>query len=602
MSALLLAAVWGHLAALVLLVGALSMLILAGPPVLPTARRWEATVLSWSRVLVLAAMASGLLWLLTRTAVFENRAHAALEPRAVARALLDTWPGLVWLARHALLVILATFLAVSVDLRRRRDWVAARAEALLLATLALATTSASSHAAAVSPGTALAVAVDAVHLVGTGVWVGGLVGLALLLRTVARDGGGEARTHAERVARRFSRTALVAVLLISLTGVLNSLAQVATVASLVGTWHGRLLLAKLAVLVAILGLAGVSRWRLLPALPRVSAVRSLATFVSLEAGLAVVVLGLVAAMVLATPARHAEPAWPFSFRLSFDTTAEAWATPAPAGAASLAFPPHVIEAFPTSYRRPLPPYHATSIATGMAIFREHCQRCHGADGAGAPMVDLRAAPTTRRRAGELYWLVSRGVPGRNMPAFDGSLAETQRWDVINFVRALTAAEASRTLGGEVEPDRAWLIAPDFTVAMGPLAPGALRDHRGRRMVLLVFYTLPASRPRMVELARSYSTLSVLGVEIIAVPTVPSSEAIADLGATPPVLFPVVTDGSADITATYRLFASGGHVEILVDRQGYVRAIWREGAGDVQRQVEALNAEKAPPPFPDDHVH
>jgi putative copper resistance protein D len=521
----------------------------------------------------------------------------------VARALLDTWPGLVWLARHALLVILATFLAMSVDLRRPRDWLAARAEALLLATLALATTSASSHAAAVTPGTALAVVIDVVHLVGTGVWVGGLVALVLLLRAVTRDGGGEARTHAERAARRFSRMALVAVLLISLTGVLNSLAQVATVASLVGTWHGRLLLTKLAVLVAILGLAGVSRMRLLPALPRPNAVRSLATFVSVEAGLAVVVLGLVSAMVLATPARHAEPVWPFSFRLSFDTTAEAWATPAPAGVAGLKFPPHVIEAFPTSYRRPLPPYHATSIATGMAVFREHCQRCHGAAGAGVPpMVDLRAAPTTRRRAGELFWMVSRGVPGTGMPAFDGSLAETQRWDVINFVRALTAAEASRTLGGEVQIDRPWLIAPDFTVTMGPLAPSALRDHRGRRMVLLVFYTLPASRSRMMELARSYSTLSVLGVEIIAVPTVPSPDAISDLGAAPPVLFPVVTDGSADVLATYRLFASGPHVEVLVDRQGYVRAMWREGAGDVQRQVEALNAEKAPPPFPDDHVH
>ena len=60
--------------------------------------------------------------------------------------------------------------------------------------------------------------------------------------------------------------------------------------------------------------------------------------------------------------------------------------------------------------------------------------------------------------------------------------------------------------------------------------------------------------------------------------------------------------SADIVATYQLFAPGPHVEILVDRQGYIRAIWRDAPGAVQRQVEALNAEKSPPPFPDDHVH
>jgi len=51
-----------------------------------------------------------------------------------------------------------------------------------------------------------------------------------------------------------------------------------------------------------------------------------------------------------------------------------------------------------------------------------------------------------------------------------------------------------------------------------------------------------------------------------------------------------------------MFAPGPHAEILVDRQGYVRAIWRGDGGAVQPQVEKLNAEKSPPPFPDDHVH
>src|SRR5207244_9087862 len=106
-------------------------------------------------------------------------------------------------------------------------------------------------------------------------------------------------------------------------------------------------------------------------------------------------------------------------------------------------------------------------------------------------------------------------------------------------------EDDRTPG---EPDRAWLAAPDFTVAVGPLAPGALRDDRGRRMVLLVLYTLPESRARLTELARGYDVLSVLGVEVIAVPTHASSEAIRELGASPPVLFPVVPDGHGDSVA------------------------------------------------------
>jgi peroxiredoxin len=161
----------------------------------------------------------------------------------------------------------------------------------------------------------------------------------------------------------------------------------------------------------------------------------------------------------------------------------------------------------------------------------------------------------------------------------------------------------------VETDRAWLAAPDFTISVGPLTPRTLRDYRGQRIVLLVLYDLPQSRMRMTELARHYGALSVLGVEVVAVSPRTSPEAIAELGESPPVLFPVVTDGNEDIYAAYRLFTPGAaHAELLIDRQGFIRAIWRsDQAGTldtaaVQAQVERLNEEKAPPPFPDDHVH
>jgi uncharacterized membrane protein len=106
----------------------------------------------------------------------------------------------------------------------------------------------------------------------------------------------------------------------------------------------------------------------------------------------------------------------------------------------------------------------------------------------------------------------------------------------------------------------------------------------------------------MELAQSYDLLSIIGVEIIAVPTHASPDAIRDLGASPPALFPVVTDGAVDIVTTYGLFASGLHAEFLIDRQGYIRAIWPDDTGRIQAQAEALNQEKTPPPFPDDHVH
>jgi peroxiredoxin len=193
-----------------------------------------------------------------------------------------------------------------------------------------------------------------------------------------------------------------------------------------------------------------------------------------------------------------------------------------------------------------------------------------------------------------------------MPEFGSRLVDAQRWHVINFLRALGAASDPRRIATEVEPDRAWLAAPDFTISVGPLTPRTLRDYRGR-MVLLVLYDLPQSRAWVAELARHYGALSVLGVEVVAVSPHTSPNAIAELGASPPVLFPVVTDGNEDIIATYRLFAAGAtHAEFLIDRQGYIRAIWRSdqtgipNEAAVQSQVERLNEEKAPPPL--DHVH
>jgi putative copper export protein/mono/diheme cytochrome c family protein len=652
MRALLLAVLWVHLASSVLLTGAFFMLLLAGPPPAPAARRWDGAIVAWSRLLVLAALGSGIVWLMVRTAVFENRPHAAVEVRAIWHAVLDTWPGLVWLARHGLLFVLGVFLTIRADVAERRNWIAARGEALLLAALALALVSGSSHAAAISPGVVSAVAIDVTHLLGTGFWLGALIPLALLLHLDSRDDGADSLPYAVRAVRRFSRAALITMLILVGSGVMNAIVQVETIAGLAGTTHGRLLLAKLAVLVPILVLAAVNRTYILPALPGSSdSVRSpvmarLTTFVGLEAGLALVLLALAAAMTLTTPARHGDPVWPLPFRFSLDALLNLSVTRwralvggqlalvglaaliasqlvrrrrAPLLAGSLALmaigggvglPPLVVDAYPTTYRRPLVTYDAGSIAAGMTTYQEHCAPCHGATGAGnatpsGPSVDLRGPPASRRLAGELFWLVTHGIPTRGMPEFGSRLGEMQRWNVINFIRALGAADSARGIGPQVEPDRAWLVAPDFAIAVGPLAPGALRDYRGQRMVLLVLYTLPGSRARLAKLARSYNVLSIIGVEVIAVPAQASRETINELGSSPPVLFPVVTDGNADIVATYRMFAPGPHAELLIDRQGYIRAIWREDmpqAGGVQSQVEKLNEEKSWPPFPDDHVH
>jgi putative copper export protein/peroxiredoxin/mono/diheme cytochrome c family protein len=650
MTTLFFGAQWVHLAQCVLLTGAFFLLLLAGRPATDFMRRWEQRVLYWARWLVIVALAQGIAVLAAQAGLFEDRPEAALEPQAIWHAMLDTRPGFLWMVRHGLLILLAAFLFLGGDVSARQNWIAARGEAFLLAALALILLGSSSHLAASSENP-WPQAIDMAHLLGAGIWVGGLPPLALLLYSASQNAPAP-DPYAVRTMQRFSCVALITVLILVGSGVASAWLLVGSVAGLVGTTHGLLLLAKIAVLVLALLLAAASRV-MLPALSSPTAAKSCATarrmavFIALEAALVLVVLGLATAMMVTTPALHDDPVWPWPIRISLDAVPEvpiAFVLGASgltilavvflvrrrsillsgtlfalvAGGAAVSLQPAIVRAYPTSFVLPPLTYTAGSIAEGMAIYQAHCASCHETPTPGRAALkgsprgralDLLAPGTARRSAGDLFWLITHGRPDRGMPEFGSRLQEAQCWHMINFLRAMGATADPRRVGAVVEPNDAWLAAPDVTISVGPLSPTTLRDLRGKRMVLLVLYDLPGSRERMAELARHYGALSVLGVEVVAVPPRSSPEGIAELGERPPVLFPIVTDGNEDIAAAYRLFAPGAaHAEFLIDRQGYIRAIWRSDqtgmpeADAVQAQVERLNEEKSPPALPDDHVH
>jgi putative copper export protein/mono/diheme cytochrome c family protein len=656
--ALGLAARWLHLASSVLLVGSAAMIVLAGRSDRATAQRWERRVLASAWVWALAALASGLVVVGAQTALFEGQAAAALEPRAIGRMLLNTQAGHVWLVRGGVLAVLAAFLSLRVSVERRADWRAARGEAVLLAVAALLPLAAGGHAAAVEPDTARAIASDGLHVLAAGIWVGGLLPLARLLTAASTEAGADARPYAVLAARRFSRAALAMLALLVASGTGLAIIHVGSVAGLVGTSYGRLLLTKLGLLALALAFAALNRSVLLARLggdgPTVGrpAMRRLAGFVLVEAVLALAILVIVAAMNVTPPARHEPPVWPFTFRLSFAAlegradeatraligsqigviglvaliaglAMRAWRLPLGAVAlaalgagAGLALPPLAIDAYPTTYLRPSVPYQAGAIVAGAALYQASCAGCHGPRGAGdgpdgrglprAP-ADLRAPHTAQHTAGDLFWWISHGIPGSGMPGFGSRLSEDQRWELINYLRALSAGYAARAMGPAIERDRRWLVAPDFTFAVGPTPPRALKDYRGRT-VLVVLYALPGSRARMSQLAEREGTLAMLGVEVIAVPIDADPDAIRRLGPDPRVMFPVVTEGAETIVAAYRLFAVAPHVELLVDRQGYIRSIAR-GVGEapdfeaLAAQIRLLNAEKiAAEAAPEEHVH
>lgn len=645
-----------HLATLVLTAGTWTALLLAGPPPRPTAERWEAAVCTGGWKLALGALVSGLGLLALQTAQAEGRLPAALESAALVRFALETRAGRLALVRLSLLTLLVGWISVRGDARRVPDWLAARGEGGLLALAAVVVLVAAGHGAAVTPDPTLALAMGAAHSVPAAAWAGALLPLAGLLARAAREEGADARPYAVLAVRRFSRLALLAMALLAGSGLWNARAYVGSGAGLVGTPYGRLLLAKLSLLAAILGLALANRrW-----LPRLSedaatrgrpALRRLATLMRVEAALALALLVIVSALALTPPARHLQPTWPWPFRLTVQGLETDLGRPLRAlvgsqilvlglvavlagtalrarrwlaftagaflgtGGLALLGPALSVEAYPTTFWRPTIPYSATSIAEGSTRFRELCARCHGVEGRGdgpearglpRPPTDLRSPALERRTAGDLYWWISHGRPSAGMPAFGDRLDEAARWDLVNFLRALSAS--AQPPGPSAEPGRRRLVAPDFSFAVGPMRDRTLRDYRGRRLVLLVLYTLPGSRARLAQLAANYPALGLFGLEVIAVPRDADPDPIRRLGADPPLLFPVVTEGAREIATAYGLFAPGPHAEFLIDRGGYLRALWTPSGEPAQplstllAAVQVLNEEAPGAGMAEEHVH
>ena len=115
------------------------------------------------------------------------------------------------------------------------------------------TTAATGHPVAGSlPG--LAVVVTAVHVAAMTVWLGGLVAL---LAVVLRPGVPAGELSA--ALPRYSRLAAGSVAALVVTGIVQSVREVGSPEALVATTYGWVLVAKLVLVLALLGVAGVSR-------------------------------------------------------------------------------------------------------------------------------------------------------------------------------------------------------------------------------------------------------------------------------------------------------------------------------------------------------
>ena len=175
-----------------------------------------------------------------------------------------------------------------------------RTDGIILAVLggaALFTWPLAGHAAA-SPAPAVSVVVDAVHLGGMAVWLGGLVMLAVFLLRRADE------RELEAILPIWSRWAALAVAALLLAGTVQGLIEVASIQALFDTTYGRLLLAKIVLFALVIGVAAYSRAlvRRRVAAGRPGAMRRA---VVAELVITAVVLGVSATLVQTTPARTA---------------------------------------------------------------------------------------------------------------------------------------------------------------------------------------------------------------------------------------------------------------------------------------------------------
>src|SRR2546425_4636933 len=305
---------WIALGALASLVGGLAIEVLAlradDVDLSPVRRRLRGWTVVCLCVLALTSVAE--LVLRARTLAGGDLARSV---RAVPLVLSRTPFGTIWSAR--MLALVASLSTATIGTRR------ARVVALALAGAIALTTALSGHAADwgdVTPSVLL----DWIHVLAASLWIGGVVALALV---AFGPGSALAPSSVTHICARFSRLAGWSLAAVVLTGVYNAWVQLPDVAALRDTPYGRVLLAKLALVVVLVLLGGTNRYALLPRLTglparglvargvrrcrlalfgpaRVSPPR-LVTVVACEAALGAAVLGLTAVLGETTPARHA---------------------------------------------------------------------------------------------------------------------------------------------------------------------------------------------------------------------------------------------------------------------------------------------------------
>lgn len=663
---------WLQLVANMILIGSSVFLAIAAYDRTVLSSPWVARLeraLPWLAIILLLGL---LAVLATSAALATGITEHAWQPGTWFEFLQKTRTGKVWMGREGLaFIVLGAALYVRNSPRVQWRYVLCATFAMLT----LAVGSLASHSAA-EELSVTSILPYTLHIVLAGVWFGALPAFLLILFTST---GLHSREEVDQsnvqTLKRFSVMAMPVMLGIIATGVIVADRTVDTIyGALVSTEYGWLLDTKIALLVVVLILAARARSTWLPFLAegRDSAaygVQKLRKWVRIEFVLAALIVLIATILANTIPAKHAIiENWPYPFRFSIDATwedpsvrmrvwggvallllaggiivfgrAKKWVAMRRVGipgillvcALAVVLPPLAVQAYPETYRNTPVPFDSISIANGSNFFAENCVLCHGPQGKGNGVLaksfsklpaDLLTEPHTERHtAGDFFNWLTKGIPDTGMPGFASKLEEEDRWDVVNYIHAMSRGYQARLMNPKVVPEKPSQAPPNFSYSAHNGSSGILQDFRQQKSVLLVLFSWPESQARLDQLRKDYDTLSGADTEVLAVPMNDlDSQSMAEITANIP--FPVVTQGAKEITQSYILYrrtlgrpdllGEGSfpkHLEFLIDRFGYLRARWipeADGEGwtnmDIlMQQVAQLKREKEILPPPDDHVH
>ncbi|MFJ4800259.1 copper resistance CopC/CopD family protein [Streptomyces murinus] len=208
------------------------------------------------------ALTAATLWLLLLRGSYTTTGKIAdVFDLGLLGQVLETKPGAALVSRLLLLAAAALFIAVLFGTYQRREEGAEKRDLTfglgiggLVVAAGLATSWAMSEHASVGLQPGIAMPADVVHLLAVAAWLGGLTALLVALYRAP------AGTPVEAAAvRRFSRLAFGSVVALAATGIYQSWRQLGSWSAFTDTRYGQLLLAKIALVAVMVGLASVSR-------------------------------------------------------------------------------------------------------------------------------------------------------------------------------------------------------------------------------------------------------------------------------------------------------------------------------------------------------